>query len=262
MPAKSLQSDVRELTSTVLKLQEKVDSLEALIIEQNTLIKNLVQVHQDINPRVLGGSTDHNNGKEGTTKQRPMREARHRTVSANAAPKRKVRAARDMSPSFTTLPTPNNDTNDDFKTPTTSAPADSKSVSGLKDPNEPHDYDGAWVTVRPKRTRRLAKNVACGTAAPGTMELEASERKSYLHLYYLKTGTTVEQVVRHLLSICPDDSCFAEPLKARGDYASFKLTVPTKHLDIYMSPDHWTENVHIKPWRNGFRKESIAKKPT
>lgn len=255
MSAKSLEICVRELNSTVLKLQDKVNSLEALIIEQNTIIKNLAQVHQDSKAGVLGRSTDHNKyANEGTKKQRPIREAQHRAVSANAAPKRKVRATRDMSPALSSLPTSHNDTNDVYKTPTTSAPTDN-----AVEANESHDNDNAWVTVRPKRVRRLSKNVACGTAAPGTMEMEASERKSYLHLYYLKSGTTVEQVVRHLLSICPNDSCFAEPLKARGDYASFKLTVPTKHLDIYMSPDHWTENVHIKPWRSGFRKENISK---
>lgn len=66
----------------------------------------------------------------------------------------------------------------------------------------------------------------------------------------------------HLRNICPGDNCWAEALKSRGDYASFKLTVPTKHVDRYLASEHWAESVCVKPWRSGFRnsQQSESKK--
>ncbi|CAH2096625.1 unnamed protein product [Euphydryas editha] len=121
--------------------------------------------------------------------------------------------------------------------------------------NEADANDASWTEVKNRRSRR-ASNVTRGTAEPGSTAcaLSAAERKSYLHLYYVQTGTTTEQVVAHLRKICDNDTCSAEALKSRGDYASFKLTVPAKNRDKYMKPEHWAEDVHIKPWRSGFRK--------
>lgn len=102
----------------------------------------------------------------------------------------------------------------------------------------------------------MPNNVVRGTAVPGAIStsIVAAERKSHLHLYYVQIGTTSEQVLAHLKGISPGDKCLAEELKSRGDYTSFKLTVPTKHIEKYLSPEHWAEGVHVKPWRDGFRK--------
>ena len=104
--------------------------------------------------------------------------------------------------------------------------------------------------------RRRSINVTRGAAAPSVSTLLAAERKSYLHLYYVKPGTTVQQVVEHLQNIFPGANCNAESLKPRGDYASFKLSVPTKLVGKCLLPEHWPEDVHIKPWRSGFRKQA------
>lgn len=254
MSTKSLENCVRELINTVAVLHNKVNSLEVLVIEQNRLIKNLLD----------GSAVQNIEGDEGRSKQRPVRECRLRAISAISAPKRKVRVVPNMSPAPSVL---NKGTSDVTATPTMNVSNNSNVTSHEPENAEPTDCfecdahtdtNNEWVTVRSKRVRRSLNNVARGTAAPGTTELEAAERKCNLHLYYLKSGTTVEQVIRHLLNICPDDSCFVEQLKSRGDYASFKLTVPFKHMNIYMSPEHWAENVHIKPWRNGFRKEKTS----
>lgn len=248
MSTKSLENCVRELTNTVTVLQNKVSSLETLIIKQNSLIKNLLD----------GSAMQNIEADEGSSKQRPVRESRLRALSALSAPKRKVQAARNTSPA---PPAMNNEASDVTKTPTTSVSHNSNPASHqrvnteLSNRTEPN---AEWITVRSKRVRRASNNVARGTAAPGTTELEAAERKCYLHLYYLKSGTSVEQVTKHLLNICPRDNCLVEQLKPRGDYASFKLTVPFKHMNIYMSPEHWAEDVHIKPWRSGFRKENTS----
>ncbi|CAG4939313.1 unnamed protein product [Colias eurytheme] len=266
MSNKNLEICVRELNNTVILLQNKVNSLELLIFEQNNLLKNLLQTHQDVNTKVLLGSAGQICEPDaGTTKQRPVRQTRLRAVSSVPASKPKVRTARNMSPISAPAPPPLHAIPSDVEpAPTTGTAYDSNLVSQATDAADTNASIGTnneWVTVRRKRVSNSSKNVARGTAAPGTTSLEAAERKSYLHVYYLKSGTTVEQVINHLLVICPNDSCFVEQLKPRGDYASFKLTVPTKHVDIYLSPSHWAEDVHIKPWRSGFRKEKDTQKP-
>lgn len=112
--------------------------------------------------------------------------------------------------------------------------------------------ESEWKTVQMKRPRR-SSDVIRGTAAPGSTTLRAAERKSFIHVYFLKVGTTADQVLEHLNSIRPDDTCTAESLKPRGDYASFKVGVPSKHVTEFLCEKHWDEDVHVKPWHT-FRK--------
>ncbi|CAH0398752.1 unnamed protein product [Chilo suppressalis] len=55
-----------------------------------------------------------------------------------------------------------------------------------------------WTVVKRKHSSMPASSsllgVLRGTAAPGTTSLTAAERKKYIHLYYVKEGTTVEQM--------------------------------------------------------------------
>ncbi|KAJ8729821.1 hypothetical protein PYW07_016859 [Mythimna separata] len=260
MSEKCAEIAIRELTKTVLSLQSKVNSMEKVLSEQNLLIKKLISLNKET-------VQSKSNITEGTTiletTIRPMREAHIRAASAISANTRK----RTVKPAPTTTGravTPS------AVTPTPSAPstpqlavAESGSTNALA-PNT--DDDTAcknaddWIEVRHRRNRRSLENVVRGTAVPESSSLLAAERKSYLHLYYVKVGTTVDQVTAHLKTICNDDICSAEALKPRGDYASFKLTVPTKHVNMYMSPENWVEDVCIKPWRSGFRKH-INKTP-
>ena len=123
----------------------------------------------------------------------------------------------------------------------------------------------SWTeVVRRKNTRPSTKpegrngpraslsGVLKGTAAPDSTLLRAADRKSYLHLYYVQSGTTVEQVLVHLNSVCGGEVCSVDALKARGDYASFKLGIPKRLHDRVMSPSTWAEGIHIKPWRTNF----------
>lgn len=119
--------------------------------------------------------------------------------------------------------------------------------------------NGAWDEVRPRKTRASFSHVLRGTAAPGTTLLRASERWTYLHLYYVQEGTTTEQVRNHLMTICNNDKCTVEELKPRGRYASFKLGVLTRCADGIMSPANWTEDICIKPWRQIFRTQEKRK---
>lgn len=113
--------------------------------------------------------------------------------------------------------------------------------------------DREWKEVTRRRSRGLPAGVMRGTAAPGGTQLEACERRRFLHLFYLKLGTTEAQVRSHLAKICGSDVCVVEALKARGKYASFKLDVPLKLGDKIMLPENWAEDICIKPWTQNFR---------
>lgn len=118
--------------------------------------------------------------------------------------------------------------------------------------------DNPWIEVKRKRTR-----VTCGSATPGMSQLEASQRIRHLHLYFVKAGTAVEQIRLHLNTVCNSNEVLSiESLKARGNYASFKLTVTCGSAEKVMAPETWPQGVCIKPWTLPFRKnyESERKK--
>lgn len=253
MSTKSDETSLRELNKTVLALVNKVTSLEKIIFDQNTLIKKLISGEQV--------STKQNyNDAEGKPSleagARPVREARARAASAIAGcarkPNRRPTATEPTTTSSVTASVP----------PTTSAPSTSElvTIDTAQAPIQaPHTSDASsdeCIQVRRRRVQRSLENVTRGTAAPSATSLFAAERKSYLHLYFLKMGTTADEVVKYLRTIAPDDNCTAETLKSRGDYASFKLSVPTKNLSKYLSPENWAEDVHIKPWRSNFRRQA------
>lgn len=120
-------------------------------------------------------------------------------------------------------------------------------------PSSENVDEDTWQEVRPRRARASLASVRRGTAVPGTTLLQASERWTYLHLYYVQEGTTTEQVRNHLKAICSIDVCTVEGLKPRGRYASFKLGVPAKCADSAMSSANWAQDICIKPWRQNFR---------
>lgn len=268
MSAISLETSICELTETVRTLGSRIISLEKVVLDQNKLIKKLIGVSDDsaqtTQIRVnVGRSTDNT----GQLTQRPMRGARVRAETALAINARKTKGARNISPVVRTgRPEelePNASSNlSEPPTPTQPLPADSPQLESVDTAALPmihardNNNDLDWVEIKRKKSRRAPDNVTRGTALAGSTvcALAAAERKSYLHLYYVQTGTTAEQVIAHLRKICVDDKCSAEVLRSRGDYASFKLTVPTKNVENYMKPEHWAEDVHIKPWRSGFRK--------
>lgn len=115
-----------------------------------------------------------------------------------------------------------------------------------------------WTEVKSSRrslpsSRSRAQGVLSGTASPGTTLLRAAERRQYLHLYYVMEGTTEIQVRDHLNTICGENICTVEALKARGSYASFKLGVPSTVAERLMEPANWAKGICVKPWRQNFR---------
>ncbi|CAK1551417.1 unnamed protein product, partial [Leptosia nina] len=219
MPVKALEKCVRDLMQTVLDLQNKVISLESVILEQNQLIK---QFAKPIHISNLVATTDNSESKsEVDSKKRPGRTNRQRAASSALTPVLEVQAGQsDRSQSSSPLPT--------CTTPQLTASMFDARLSGeasttlqanatRTNDSSVRDENPQWENVTHRRTARSRRtshdSIARGTAAPGSTSLEASERKAYLHVYYLKSGTTVEQMVNHLMTICPNDVCRVEQLK-------------------------------------------------
>lgn len=117
------------------------------------------------------------------------------------------------------------------------------------------DESSGWTEVRRKRSIRSALSHATrGSAAAGSTQLEASEWLRRIHLFYVKEGTTENQIKSHLKSITGSEGIEVKTLKPRGPYASFKLSVPSNLFDQVMAPESWPLNVCVKPWTQPFRR--------
>lgn len=267
MSAENTDSALRELIKTVVALQDEVRSLKKLVLEQNDLITRMGANTTKLVSTAIEGKQVPITAV--SSQPRPVRDAGARAKSVLLAINPPKKARKLISPlslatgaggglatsrvdALATTSTSRTDTTPRVPTtPGTSQQDDSVVITANE--AERHDNASGWSEVRRRRSRGPISNATCGTAAPGATALQAADRKSYLHLYYVKIGTTSEQVSEHLATICPGDNFTVEALKSRGDYASFKLTVPAKNADKYLSPACWPTDVYIKPWRSGFR---------
>lgn len=127
-----------------------------------------------------------------------------------------------------------------------------------KDASE--DSDG-WSEVKRNRSRIAFRRATRGSAAAGSTQLEASVWLRHIHLFYVKLGTTEDQVKSHLKSITGSVDVKVESLKSRGSYASFKISVPSGLFDKTMTPENWPLNVCVKPWRQPFRPKKDMQMP-
>lgn len=121
------------------------------------------------------------------------------------------------------------------------------------------DESDDWTEVKRKRTRNVMGRATRGSAVAGSTQLEASEWLRRIHLFYVKQGTTDDQVKSHLKSITGSEGIKVESLKSRGPYASFKLTVPTTLYNQVMASESWPLNVCVKPWSQSFRRRDEKK---
>lgn len=259
-----------------------MSSLEKTVIEQNILIKKLVSKEQVESRSICNVEVE--GDLKAVAGPRPMREARVRASAALSTRKPPISSvAENSTSSVEGVPTSSSQLATTSMVSTAADVIDVVDVDlrmsesrlaavavqpiptspqVLSDMVNPQENSGDWTMVKRQRNRNSFRNVVRGTAASTTNNIIlAAERKSYLHLFYVKIGTTADQVLQHLNNSYPDDSCAVESLKSRGDYASFKISVPAKHVDKYMAPELWAEGVHVKPWRSGFRKESEKVKP-
>lgn len=119
-----------------------------------------------------------------------------------------------------------------------------------------------WTEVKRRRSRVASSvEILRGVAIAGATSLEAAEKMDYLHLFYVKEGTTDVQVREHLAKICGSDVCTVVSLKSRGKYASFKLGVPSKLTQRVMAAENWTKDICLKQWTQNFRNFRKKHKP-
>lgn len=120
------------------------------------------------------------------------------------------------------------------------------------------EVNNEWTEVSTRRSR-VPRNVVRGEAEKGKIALEAAERWRYYHLYYVKEGTSDKEITEHLKILCANEKCVVETLKSRGRYASFKIGVLSKFDNQILDGKNWPEDICIKAWRNGFRRQTEAK---
>lgn len=274
MASLRIEETVRELHQVVSDLVTKVERLERVISEQNTIIKNQCEVLAMTTNTSVTVADDTSTHKDSdisvpalTNKQKvPIRLARTRAVSAiTAMASGRKKGTTSATTVFPTSAAHSVCTLHDkpLDQPSSDAPVTHHnvtkaqlSVSSGTAEVQSGTLNEKWVEVKSRRSRGPPANVLKGTATPGTMTIEAAERWKYLHLYFVKEGTTDDIIRDHLTQICKQDVCIVESLKPRGKYASFKISVPVKMEGLVMSSANWPEDICIKPWRRGFRKPS------
>lgn len=84
------------------------------------------------------------------------------------------------------------------------------------------------------------------TGNPATTSLKAVERRRFIHLWNMVSGR--EDVKQHLAKICPSGECTVEELKSKGDYKSYKISIPEVHFEKCFVAEAWPDNARLKIW--------------
>lgn len=113
--------------------------------------------------------------------------------------------------------------------------------------------ESGWTEVKRKCIRTSLSRTRRGYAGEGSTQLEVSKWLRRIRLFYVKQGTTDDQVKSHLKSITGSDAITVEILKSRGPRPSFKLIEPSTLLNLVMAPESWPLNVCVEPWSQPFR---------
>ncbi|KAJ2938793.1 hypothetical protein O0L34_g18414 [Tuta absoluta] len=258
-----MQNTIQILTNEISKLQTKLTAMEILLQEKE---------HTNINLHVESSQPSSANAARTSSQQEVKQLPRTSTndniklplpKKANSNKKNKAKNTQNSTipiiPAFPSQHVHSTQTPSQITQAVNAASHDSKHQSV----DDPISADGEWIEVTRQRQRKIppAKNKALyGSATPGTTALQASERMPYLHLCYVKEGTTVDQVRHHLNTVCGHEECTVVALKARGNYTSFKLSVPDRSLEKILSAESWPENICIEPWQQFFRVQKYKPK--
>lgn len=244
-----LEKVVKELQNSIVNLTKKVDSLEKVILDQNLVIKSQTELLSKCSLPSINSNTLSCANKSEVFVNKPIRAAKLRAATMISGNDRSKRDGASESSSASTSKLSSE--NEERLYVSTANVNEIAPVSPVANeivilPNSSEH----WTEIR--RNMNQAK-VIRGSAAPGTLLLEPSERWKYFHLYYVKNGTTDDIIKEHLKTVCLADVCTVESLKSRGNYASFKIGVPVKQSERMLHVSSWPEDVCIKPWRNTFR---------
>ncbi|XP_061713780.1 uncharacterized protein LOC133522441 [Cydia pomonella] len=227
---KAVENQIAPLVQSVAQLKTRVTTVEERVTALEERLNSLV-TYRDNNPAETYASV--------TEKPRAQSPASCNATSRSVSPSTgKIASDKVLLPPIAGQIPNNRDS--DKHTETLAKPASSDAESEGR----------GKLQIRPRKQLEVKR----GTALPGTTcPLKASERCRYIHLFYVKVGTTNEQVQAYLSEICGEDVCTVETLKAKGNYASFKLTVPLKCIERVLDPAYWAEDICIKPWKQNFR---------
>lgn len=275
--SKLVSDQICEITKSVADLKDRVVSLEnRLSLSSNRSMSNASTQTESSNKLLKKSPIATCKPDKKNARSNPVVE-RSKTTSLDADSGREVVQATNMSSASALVGIKQKFGNEDSSvdiingrktsdsaansvTPESESAKSTASTQPAANSIEPQNdsiTDRREVKMQDKRTHPSLASVVRGSAAPGTTALEASERTIYLHLYYVRQGTTQEEVKLHLDYISGSkDICSVVTLKARGNYASFKLGIPPRLVDTVLAGENWAKDICVKPWRDNFRRQS------
>lgn len=113
--------------------------------------------------------------------------------------------------------------------------------------------ESEWTVVKGKS--KETKTVRTEIRKGGNKEiknLQAIERKKYLHVWSLHPETSNEAMLEHVISVCgihkEDISVEKVVSKAKRDYASFKIGVAESQYEKISVPEVWPLNARFSEW--------------
>lgn len=80
--------------------------------------------------------------------------------------------------------------------------------------------------------------------------LLVAQKEVHLHIWRLSPSTTEDDLTNYIKKSLPDLEIACSALKARGNYASFKVTTLESAYDDLISPDFWPNGVAIDRFFN------------
>lgn len=108
----------------------------------------------------------------------------------------------------------------------------------------PKHNENAYIETRAKNhPRQLSQRC---TAGPEVTFLKAVEPRKMIHLWNMESNA--EDIMRYLQSLYPGGKFVVDELNPRGDYKSYKITVPVEFYDECISVNVWPINAQVKPW--------------
>jgi hypothetical protein len=110
------------------------------------------------------------------------------------------------------------------------------------------------VTQIRKSTSRATRRIIRGTGGSDNL-LVAAQRRKWIHVFYLKKDTSEKTLVDYVKQKLPSCDPVATKLTTKGDYSSFKVSIPEDNLNDILCPQMWPSGVGIGRWK--FRRSVV-----
>ncbi|XP_063634591.1 uncharacterized protein LOC134805213 [Cydia splendana] len=106
----------------------------------------------------------------------------------------------------------------------------------------------SFITVERKKRKKIYSNLT-GTAQ-GSSKLQLADLTSFVYVSRLNKSTTVDNIMDYVKD--KGEECFKIDLLTQRhdtDFCSFKLSVPRRKLDTFLSKEFWPEGVKFRLFR-------------